>query len=1047
MKKPRQKLFRAALFAVAFLLLGFGAYAQKSAISGAVTSAEDGEPLPGVSILIKGTSIGTISDENGQFSLEAAEGDILIFSYVGFVTEEISVVGGQSVYNMALSPDLIRMSELVVIGYGSVKKAAVTGSSSNVSSEELAEVVAPTLESKLQGRASGVSITNNGSPGSEPIVHVRGIGSINYNTQPLYVVDGVPVQEIGSFNSNDIESIEVLKDASATAIYGSRAANGVILITTKGGSKDGQLHVSVDAKMGVQSIAKKFDLLNNEEYVWYATEMGEGTAPPRINDPANWNEEIYEGAGRSYAETDTDWFDALFQSGKIMETNATVSLSNEKSNYFLSGGYIKNEGIMVGTDYERFSYRINSDHNLTKNLKIGQTLMFSNSYRNDEKRTQGRSNIMHLIRSIPYLPVYDPTLEGGFRAPDGTDGPDPDNPVKVQELFASTRAINKIFGTAYLELKLTDFLTFKTIAGLDMTTVIGRGYEPIYDDGYNRNAVAGSRKQTNETKSRLFTNMLTFDKKFNDHSVNVVVVAEQQSTISERMYITGSLETNAVRDLTGLQSLDANGSTNEDLLLSYLGRVNYGFKDKYFVSASYRSDGSSKLAPGNKWASFPAASVGWRISEEPFMQSVAAISELKLRGGYGVVGTSGLGAYDWQSTISNNTDYIFDGTTRANGGFYNKLPNTELSWELSTTINVGIDLGLFDDKLTLTAEYFNRETDDLILNKPLPASLGYSQQPPMNIGSMVNKGMEFEVGLNLGQGDFKSNISANASFIKNEVLSLDNETSFIAAGNHPDVGADAITRTDIGNPIQYFYGWKVEKIFESQAEVDALTRIVDGQPVYYQNASTTAGDIKFVDLNGDGVINSEDKTKIGSHMPAFSYGLNYSGTYKNFDFSLFIQGVQGNDVYNGMKVIREGMVRLFGAGTEVLNAWTPSNTNTDVPRIVSGDPNSNARVSDRFIEDGSYLRLRSLSVGYTLPKSFLSSISESIASVRLYVSAQNLLTLTSYTGLDPEVGIQVPAGTGGLTGSGTQGGLLTQGIDFGFVPTPRTIMGGISINF
>jgi TonB-linked SusC/RagA family outer membrane protein len=644
------------------------------------------------------------------------------------------------------------------------------------------------------------------------------------------------------------------------------------------------------------------------------------------------------------------------------------------------------------------------------------------------------------------MPVKDPTKLGGYRAPDNNDGTDPDNPVKVQELYRANTIVNKLFGTVYLDLKLTDWLSFKSTAGLDKSNTVNQTGEPIHDDGFFSLSSATNRKRNIEYTSLLFTNQLSFNQSIGDHSFNFIAVAEQQSTTLNTMFISGNLPTNVVVELTGLSNINAYGEKEENLLLSYLGRLNYNFKEKYMISSAIRADGSSKLSTNNKWGYFPSLSVGWRVSNEAFMESVNSISLLKLRAGIGVVGFNGIGNYEWQSLILANTNYVLNnGAVEAS--YFNAISNPDLKWEESNTTNVGFDLAMFENKLTFSADYFYKNTNNLILAVPYSPSLGYSADYYANIGEMVNKGMDFEVGYWINKGELKSKISANFSFVRNEVIQLSTPSSTIYAGQHPDFGGGDITRTIARESIQSFYGWVVDGIFQSEDEVSTAAVQTPRTDPNDPATGTSAGDIRFKDLNNDGIINGEDRTNLGSYLPKFTSGLIYSGNYKNFDFNLFFQGVYGNKIYNGTKVISQGMVRLFNSGTEVLNAWTPYNMDTDIPRAISGDPNGNVRVSDRFIEDGSYLRLKNLTVGYKIPYNIFNSLSGGIpVRMRIYVSATNLLTFTKYSGFDPEVGAQVPIDNG-IPSTDSPGYGLTEGIDKGFNPTPRTILGGIQINF
>ena len=715
---------------------------QGKKVTGKVTD-ETGAALPGVSVVIKGTVTGTITDSNGKYSLSnASEKSILQFTFVGMRMQEVEV-GSESVINVTLTEEAIGIEEIVAVGYGVQKKSSVTGAISSVSGKEISQVPVASFQSALQGKATGITVVNNGSPGTAPIVRIRGNGSISYAADPLYIIDGTAATDITNFDSKDIESVEILKDASSTAVYGSRAANGVVLITTKKGKKDGKIHINIDSYMGVQSVSKTLDLLNTDQYIKYGTALNTNAGLGLPSRFSKMSDPIYTGATQTYAQTNTNWQDELFQNAAISNNSVSFSTGSEKSTYFASAGYFKQDGIMVGTGYNRGNIRFNSDHDISKRIKFGQTFMYSYGDKNNQKETQGRTNIMHAIRSVPYLPVMDPTKVGGYRgANSGTDGTDPFNPIELENIFASTTGTSKLFGTLYLEVKIADFLKFKTSAGLDYTNILNKVHLPIYNDGFNANTSATVSRETFSNVTKTFTNQLTFDKKFGNHTLNVIAVQEQTSYSTNTMFITGSLPTNAVSELTGLSNINANGSIQKNLLLSYLGRVNYDYKNKYLLSASMRRDGSSKFAPGNKWGNFPSASIGWRIKEESFLKNSTAISELKLRAGYGELGNNGIGNYDWQAVMLANTDYVFNNTT-SGGSFFNALANKNLKWESSKMTNVGIDLGLYDNKITFTAEWFNKVTDNLILGVPYPTSIGYRAPAYANIGKMKNYGMEF----------------------------------------------------------------------------------------------------------------------------------------------------------------------------------------------------------------------------------------------------------------------------------------------------------------
>jgi TonB-linked SusC/RagA family outer membrane protein len=1003
-------------------------------VSGQVVD-ENNVPLPSVNIIIKGTNTGVTTDAEGRYNLTVPDEDaVLVFSFIGYLTQEIRV-GSQTTINVAMVPDISTLSEIVVVGYGTQKRSSVTGAVSSVDSEEITALAVPSVQSALQGRVAGVNVTNNGSPGSTPIVRIRGIGSITGSSDPLYVVDGLPTSGLNAFDPRDIESVEVLKDAAAAAIYGSRAANGVILITTKKGAAGKRgMSVEIDSYYGVQNAWKTLDLLNREQYLQYGTELltnAGSTLPPRFS---AMNEPIYEGATQTYAQTDTDWQDAVFRAAPIYQVQASLSTSSEKGSMYASGGYYGQDGIMIGTDFQRYNFRFNSEMNISDRVQFGQTLTIASSKSNNLQESGGRTILQHVVHSVPYMPIYDPTKEGGFRAPDNNDGSDPENPVRIQLMDKNVTDVARVFGTAYVNVEILPFLTYRFTFGGDFYYSRNRIDQPIYNDGFGARLTHNLQDNRSTGFSPLYQNQLTFDKTFGKHSVNITAVAERQDTKVSGINASAQQNSNFIYSLqAGQNQTIGNNDSYETTLLSFLGRINYEFANKYLLSASIRRDGYSGFAPGHKWGNFPGVSVGWRISEEPFMASVTAITELKIRASYGSLGVNNVGPFDWQSLINLNSTYPFNNTNQG-GAYFNSLPNNELSWEKTQMTNFGIDVGLFDNKLTFTAEYFQRKVDDLLLRVPLAPSMGYSVDYLGNVGKMENSGFELQAGYNKQSGNLMFNATANFGIVRNKVTDLYVPGNTIFAGSNADFGGFNITKTEAGHSVQGFYGWVVDGLFQSQAEIDAANAI-DGDPGSPYQSQAAPGDIRFKDLDGNGVIDESDRTYIGSFLPDFTYGLNLTASYRNFDVTLFIQGVHGNEVYNGTKVLTQGMLRLFGAETAVLDAWTPENPDTDVPRAVNGDPNQNSRTSTRFIDDGSYMRIKNLNIGYSLPADVLSSFAGgSIRKLRIYASFQNLLTLTNYTGYDPEIGYRTANN-------------LIQGIDYGQYPQPRTIMGGIQIGF
>lgn len=1006
-------------------------------VNGRVTD-ENESPIPGANILIKGTSIGTTTDTDGRFSLNVPNEDaVIVISFIGFVSQEV-VVGKQTDINISLKADVQQLGEIVVVGYGTQKKASVTGAISSVSAKEISAQPVVNVGQALQGRIAGVSVTNNGAPGEAPIIRVRGIGTIN-NANPLFVVDGFPTSDLNSFNPKDIESVDVLKDASAAAIYGSRASNGVVIITTKSGSRNQKLTVNFDSYYGVEQPWRKLDLLNTNQYIDFATELMTnadiyknetngaeddvvvGSSVPKRIALGGLDQPINSQTTQTYKQTNTDWQDEMFRTGRIQQHKVELSGGSSASKMFASFGYFEQEGIMLGTGYQRGDVRLNTDHNVSKRLSIGQNLYVAFDERKIEQQSGGRTQLQHMFRSSPYFPVYSPDNFGGFWGAQEIDGSDPENPVRIALQDKQNQQRLKLLANAYVDFKIFDFLSYRFKAGLDYVDYTQRSHSPAFSTGgYSNRAAAIVNQNRQNFASVLLTNQLTFDKTFGKHSVNAVVVAEQQTNKFSQITGAGENEmTNDIYEPVGLSKVSFNGSKTESALISYIGRVNYEYDGKYLFGASFRRDGSSRFSPSNRWGNFPAVSAGWRISEESFLKGNDVVSDLKLRASYGVTGNNTSGDYAWISTISSNQIYQFGGAP-ATGYTIRGLANENLTWESTYMTNIGVDMGVLNNQLTLSVEYFNNTTKDMIISLPIPLSFGYDVNPFANVGEVENKGLEIELGYEKSAGSFTFNASGNIAFIKNEVTSLGKEGITIAQG---DWYGDNLTLTEVGQPIGYFNGYVVDGLFQ-EGEAHPL------QP------NARAGDIRFKDVNRDGVLNASDKTNVGHFLPDFSYGINLSANYKGFDASLFLQGVSGNEIYSIVKYDLEGMTRLFNAGTAVLNRWTPERTNTNVPRAISGDPNQNARASDRFVEDGSYFRLKNLTIGYNFssPGTFTRN---ALTRLRIYTTMQNLLTITKYkSGYDPEIGNR-NAGTN----------MLTQGIDYGQFPQARSVVVGIQLGF
>ncbi len=1036
--------WKGLLFTILWVM-SLGMFAQNITVRGTVID-ENNEPVVGATVIVVGDPTrGTVTDIDGKYTITNVPADAsLEFRYVGMKTQVIPV-DGRTTINVVMESEVKILEEVVVIGYGTQTRESLTGSVSNLTSDRIGVKPVSSIESALQGEIPGVLVVNKGGPGVSPTVRVRGIGSVNFSSDPLYVIDGIPVGDLNNFDVKDIESVSVLKDAASAAIYGSRAANGVVLITTKKGKRDGKILINLDVSTGFQQAWKTLDLLRRDEYIEFGTQLLTNAGLELPYRFSHMNEPIYEGATQTYAETETDWQDEMFRTAPMSQINLNLSGGYEKIRFYTSYGWFSQEGIMLGTDYNRHSIRVNTEYNVNKFFTIGENIKGSFSERLNEKESGGRTIIKHTIHQIPYIPVHDPTLLGGYRSADAKDGTDPENPVRIALMDKDKTDVVNLVGNAFAEISFTDWLKFRSNFGIEYTSNRSILNYPMYNDSFNQRIYHELTDNRFRYFSKIFTNQLTFNKTIGKHDINAVAVVEEQITNNTYLNGKGNHTTNDLHQLQGTSSQTLSGRLEETALISYAGRLNYAFADKYLLSASFRRDGSSVFAPGKKWGNFPGASIGWVLSKESFMQNVDFVSNLKLRASYGTLGFNAVGPYPWQSTIGFNTWAVFNNNAADNpGAYYDVLPNEDLEWEITKMTNIGFDAAFLDHSLTFSGDYFIRRVDNLLVRNPLAPSMGYSVDPLTNIGEMKNWGYEFTAGYSSNQNkDFKFSVTANLSIVKNKVIKLSTGAPFIDQGAvTSDYGGGTITRTEGGYPIQGFYGYVVDGIFQSQDEVDNLNQKalqkynegIIGQQ-YYQNEFTAPGDIKFKDLNGDGIVDDNDRKYIGHFMPDFSYGINFSADYKNFDVSMLIQGDHGNEIYCGTKVLSQGMMRLFNADKAVLNAWTPTNKNTKIPRAVSGDPNNNARTSDRFIEDGSYLRIKNLTVGYNFPDKVMSSLfKNAMTGLRLYITAQNLLTLTNYYGYDPEI-------------ASYRSSTLLQGSDFGQYPQPRTFLFGIRASF
>lgn len=989
---------------IAFVvMIGQFAYSQNITISG-VVSDEGGVPLPGASIVVNGTSNGTQTDFDGNFTLTNVPSDATLnFSYIGYVAQQVAV-NGRNTVNVTLQEDLQALDEVVVVGYGAQSRASVTGAISSVDADEINALPVSNATEALQGRAAGVTVVNTGAPGTEPSITIRGLGTFG-NNSPLFVVDGVIVGNLSGINQNDIESINVLKDASTTAVYGAQGSNGVILVTTKKGTR-GKTELSLNVHTGFQMNTQRYDVLNTQQYLQFANDAF-GIVPTTP----------FATSGRN-----TDWQDEIYRTGLIRNYEMAASGGGENSNFRISGGYFEREGILLETGFERYSFRANSSFDLGK-LKVGQNMSVNFNDINPELDAGGRSVLEHAIKSAPYLPIFNPNNPGGFQGPNSAgDGQDAENPVKVLRLGDAQDKSFSLIGNVYAEYEILDGLNFKSQVGLDYFNFNSNRFLPAFNTdsfgGTHQQAFAAITKNSSSGQTIIFTNSLTYNKTIADlHNFELLVLSEKFESKGNSL---NANSRNAVsNEINEVSNEDSNLSSNsfDYNRLGYLGRLNYNFADKYIAAVSVRRDASSRFGSNNRWGWFSSYALGWNIAKENFMADTP-FSTFKLRGSLGYSGNDRIANYLYSATLTNDFLYPIGGSAAVGTTAFG-LANPDLKWEETKQQNIGLDLGIFDNKFTAALEYYENRSDDLLIRVPTPTSAGINEGSQVrNVGSVETTGFELTLGYNDFVGDFTWSANLNLTTSRNEALALGGVEQ-LAGG---DFEAQQITRVAEGESLFHFFGLVTDGIYQNQAEVDAVFTADPSQ------TTVQPGDIRFKDLNNDGTINSDDRAIIGNPLPDVTFGLNLDAKYKNFDFNMFFTGLIGRDLYNTNIYDLEGMPRLFNSGVAVLNRWTPSNPSNTVPR--AGGAPQNIQLSDRFVEDGSFGRLKNLTIGYTLPGDAFGG--NMFSRFRIYLSGQNLITITDYSGLDPEVG---------------NGDLFEYGIDRGEYPQPKTYLVGLQVTF
>ncbi len=1002
-------------------------------------SDETGGRLPGVSVVVKGTTRGTTSDGNGQYRLNLLTGDaVLVFSFVGYISQEV-VVGNRTELNVSLSIDNRALSEVVVVGYGTQKRSDLTGSVSSVKAEEIKNLPVRSVNEALQGRAAGVQVTRpDGTPGGGSDIVIRGIGSIG-GMAPLYIVDGIRMGAGNNFNLQDVESIEVLKDASAAAIYGAQAAGGVVLVTTKRGTSMDKMSINFNSYYGVRQPRNLYSMLNTADYIKAKQAFGVNTSG--YGDPAQL--------------PNTNWADEIFQNGREQSYSLSLAGASAKVNYYLSANYQREDGTIIDNSFQRYGIRSNADFKINKRLKVGETLFAWKTSTNPAQTTT------FPFRSAPLIAVLDPTNPVGGWAKTGSFFTGP-NPVGWENIHHRLNDQYALEGNLYVDWEIINGLNLRSTFGASIFSGRNYTFREAHDFGVVRNPLAYLTRDQSTQRNLTANFVATYNKAIGQHDFKAMAGYEAYQQDLSNL----SAEAQGFQIITYNLSLSTDPSTYrasggefpQTRLLSQFGRINYTYAGKYLFTANVRRDGSDRFGPANRWGVFPSFSVGWKVTEEAFMRSIPAISNLKLRGSYGKLGsTSNIPQFTYQAsyggTGGTNIHGLPDGSRSKGYALTAQLPNENIKWEEVNQADIGADISFFSNRLNLTIDWYSRQTQDMIYQVPVPRSAGFAASSVYtNIGQMSNKGLEVAVDYRGKKGAFTYSIAANAAFNTNLVKQLS------GTNNNPindGVGGDylesTIARTQAGYPMSQYFGYVTEGIFQSASEVTALNQQAQekaaaaGRPttgVFYQAAGTGAGDLKFRDVNGDGRITIDDKTYIGSPWPKMTYGLTLNLGWRGFDVSALLQGVQGLSIYNANRYYTQFFVGDYNTTSDIFQtSFFNGNGLTDRPRIgftdASGnyvrDPNSNyTRISDYYVENGAYLKLRNLQVGYTLPGAVTSKIK--MGSIRLYAQGQNLLTLTKYTGLDPEV-----LGRNGTTGRGIDAifayprtTLLSMGIDASF---------------
>lgn len=1028
------KLTRLAISVLVLLLCFQVSFGQKREITGKVTDARNGEPLIGATVLVKGTTIGTVTDIQGNFTINAGSDDILVFSYISYESIEVPV-GDRTVINLSLNESATELEDVVVIGYGTVKKEDLTGAVAVVTADELNRTPAANFQQAMQGKAAGVIVSQtSGSPGAAPSIRIRGVGSINQNPNPVYVIDGVITGSLNAINPADIESMQILKDASAAAIYGADGANGVVIINTKRG-KSGETQVSYSSYYSVNRVPKKLDLMNADQYAEFYNAMNEIRG---INQTAYSDEfrQFYYGEGW---ESGTDWQDEITQQGSTMNQYIRVSGGGENSNFSISGNYYDETGILVNTGATRYNFRANSDFRIGDRLRVGETFNVTRNVSQSSGTGFGSPNT-----ATPLMKIYNEENKEGYEGPqigvpwdsdgDGIDdtfisntgGNDKPNPLAYALIPQSFDYNNDLLGNLYLEYDLFDWLQYRISGSVTLGTDKSKDWRPSYDLGVRSQNQASLTENYREDIGLQLENQVTFSKKFGGHNLTATAVHQLRKSDGTNLRGIGEgfpYENLNVFDQADPEQVKVEGGISVFRMESYLGRLIYDYKSKYFLTASLRRDGVSRFGPENRWGNFPSISLAWKINED-FLQNVDQINLLKVRFGWGTTGNSAIGDFQYDNYLDPPTDFstVLGAPNVVQPGVFiwTSFANPIIKWEAAEMINLGFDFNAFDNKIQGSAEYYWKNQDDLLVRINVSKAFGRSGNPWANIGQIQNRGLELTLSYKNYDNPFKYSITGNFTSIKNEVISL--PTKEISGSN---------TITVEGKTIGSLYGYVAERIINEE-DFDEEGNYLYEVPT---NGVPQPGDLKFKDLNGDGIISDLDRSIIGKALPDFLAGINFEASWKNFDFSLFLNGMFRYQVYNRQRAELYSFVSQDIDHNKSLE-WAENyygkdaQPSTDFIRADPANTNENDRISTWWLEDASFLRIKDVQVGYSLPTSLINTIG--IARARVYVSAVNPYIFTKYLGRDPE--------------NGAFSSPLNSGTDGGGFPNPRMWTFGLQID-